>query len=166
MSSSKSKCPTPEMILKYFYMELNENEFKEIEEHFSECDQCTLDDYYGDFIEQVTLSSKVQKEIMQNSNVDTFSVAAADSFDNADISEVISKDGKYIVKKIPYLEDEQTSLLVVMLTNTVKHGKISVYTLEGTSPKLIGSDLIDEDNKVCFEVSSNIQLKDIIVTIV
>lgn len=155
------------MILKYFYMELDENEFKEIEEHFSVCDKCTSgDDYYGDFIEQVAMSAKVQKEILLNSNVDTFSVAAANSCENAGTSEVISKDGKYILKKVPYLNDEQTSLLVVMLANLVKQGKISVYILDGSTPKHIGSDLIDEDNKVCFEVSSDIQLKNIMVTMV
>lgn len=167
MSNPTNICPTPETILKYFHMELDANELKEIEEHFSHCSQCLLEfDYYGNFVEQITLSSRVQKELWLNANTDTFSVAAADSYDNTGVSNLKSSDGKYILQKIPYLEDEHISLLVINLTNPDTQGRLSVYLLEDSTPVLIGSELIDEENKVCFEVDSDIQLKHLLITVV
>ncbi len=84
-------------------------------------------------------------------------MVAASSFGNTGISEVISRDGKYILKKVPYLKNEKTSLLVVKLISPVKQGRLNVYLLEDSNPTFIESDLIDEDNKVCFEVSSDQQ---------
>ncbi len=167
MSGLTDKCPVPEAILKYFHMELENNELREIEAHFSKCSKCISKyDYYGSFIEQAVLSARAQKELWLNASTDTISVVAAGSFDDTGISEVVSKDGKYILKKIPYLEDERISLLVITLTDTAARGSLHVHLLEDSAPVLIGSGLIDEDNKVCFEVSSDIRLKDLIITVV
>jgi len=167
MSDSACKCPTPEMVIKYFYRELDEDELTKIESHFSECSQCILEyDYYGDFIEQITLSARVQKELWAAANTDTFSVAAAGSYDNTEASEIISNNGEYILKKIPFMDDAGTSLLVVKLINPGKNGRISVYVIDDSTSFFIGSELIDEDNKVCFEVNSDIQLTNILVTFI
>lgn len=167
MNNSSGNCPTPEKILKYFLMELTKDEENKIESHLSECSRCISEyDYYGDFIEQITLSAKVQKELWQNSNVDTFSVAAAASYNTSGITEIISTDKKYILKKISYLDDADTSLLVVKMIDSSISGRISVYYLEETVSLFIGSELTDEDNKVCFEVSSDIQLTKLLVTFI
>jgi hypothetical protein len=165
MSDSAGKCPTPEAILKYFYRELDEDETDKIESHLSVCSRCISEyDYYGDFIEQITLSATVQKELWLNANTDTFSVAAAAGYDTAGTSEIISNDGKYLLKKIAYMDDASTSLLVVKFMDFCKPGRISVYLLEDSASFFIGSELADEDNKVCFEVSSDIQLTNLLVT--
>ncbi|HEX2926398.1 MAG TPA: hypothetical protein VHP38_09120 [Ruminiclostridium sp.] len=167
MDNSSGNCPTPEKILKYFYMELSKDEENELESHFLECSRCISEyDYYGDFIEQIALSAKVQKELWQNANADTFSVAAAASNDTSGITEIMSTDGKYLLKKISYLDDTSTSLLVVKLLDPSVSGRISVYHLEDTTSLFIGSELTDEDNKVCFEVSSDIQLTKLLVTLI
>lgn len=166
MSEFARKCPTPEEIQKYFHMELEEDELKQIEIHFSRCSKCASEyDYYGNFIKQTVLSARVQKELWLNANVDTFSVVAASSYDNTGISEIKSRDGKYILKKIPYMDDAATSLLVIRLTVPIKQGKLSVYYLEDSIPVLIGSEPINEDNNVCFEVTSDIQLKNLMITL-
>ncbi|MDF2985946.1 MAG: hypothetical protein K0R50_1456 [Eubacterium sp.] len=167
MSDSAGNCPTPDMILKYFYMELDEEETNIIETHFAICSRCHSEyDYYGAFIEQITPSAKVQKELWLNSNSDTFSVAAAASYGTAGTSELISNDGKYHLKKIAYMDDSCTSLLVVKLIYPGISGRISVYMLEDYTSIFIGSELTDEDNKVCFEVSSDIKLTNLLVTFI
>ncbi|PYG87943.1 hypothetical protein LY28_01653 [Ruminiclostridium sufflavum DSM 19573] len=165
MNNSSGNCPTPEKIFKYFYMELDKDEEAEFEAHFSECSQCISEyDYYKDFIEQITPSARVQKEIWKNANADTFSVAAAASNNTSGTSEIISTDRKYLLKKISYLDNTGTSLLVIKLMDSITSGRILVYYLEDTSSNLIGSELIDEDNKICFEVDSDIQLTKLLVT--
>lgn len=166
MSDLKDVCPTSETILKYFYMDLDRLEMRKVEEHFSQCDQCLEDiDYYKTFAEQIKLSSRFQKEIWLNSNTDTFSVAAAGSYDNS-ISELKSSDGKYILQKIPYLEDEKNSLLVIKLTDPNVRGKLSLNYLDDSGIVLIGSALIDNENKACFDVATDIKLKNLLITVI
>lgn len=167
MSNSACKCPTPEMIIKYFYRELDEDELAKIESHFSECHKCISEyDYYSDFIEQIIPSARVQKELWASANTDTFSVAAAGSYDAAEATEIISNNGEYILKKIPFMDDSSTSLLVVKIIDPGKQGRISVYLIDASTSLFIGSELIDEDGKVCFEVDSYIQLTNIFVTFI
>lgn len=167
MIYSVDTCPTPETILKYFYRELDRTSMKKIEEHFSQCGQCIEEiDYYRTFAEQIMLSARVQKELWLNSNIDTFFVVAADSYDYKEISQLNSTNGKYVLQKIPYIEDEHISLLVIKLTETDIHGKLSLYHLNDSKPVLIGSALIDNENKVCFDVKSDIQLKKLLVTVI
>jgi hypothetical protein len=167
MNNPACKCPTPEMIFKYFYRELSDEELTKIESHFSECSKCISEyDFYGEFIEQIILSARVQKELWASSNADTFSVAAAGSYDTTEASELISNNGEYLLKKIPFMDDSGTSLLVVKVMYPGKQGRISVYLIDDSTSSFIGSELIDEDNKVCFEVSSDIQLTKILVTFI
>lgn len=166
MSEIINTCPTPETIIKYFFRELDRADTKRIEEHFSLCDQCIEGyDYYSAFAQQISLSAKVQKEFWQNANIDTFFVAAADSYDNG-ISELKSSDGKYILQKIPYLDDDHISLLVVKLAESQIRGKLSLYHLNETGPVLIGSAQIDDESKVCFDVESDIELKKLLVVVI
>lgn len=167
MNEMKSKCPTPETIFKYFYRELDRSAIREMEEHFCQCSQCIEEiDYYKTFAEQIFLSARVQKELWLNSNTDMFFVAAADSYNNTEISEIKSSNGKYILQKIPYLEDEHVSLLVIKLSDTSINGKLSLYNMSNSSPVLIGSALIDTENKVCFDIDSDTQLKNLLITVI
>lgn len=166
MSEIINACPTPETILKYFFRELDRDDTKKIEEHFSRCDQCIEGyDYYSTFARQIALSAKVQKELWLNANIDTFFVAAADSYDNG-ISQFKSTDGKYILQKLPYLDDDLISFLVIKLTETQIRGNLSLYHLNETGPVLIGSAQIDDESKVCFDVDSDIELKKLMVVVV
>lgn len=167
MSTINIKCPTPETIFKYFYRELDRTEVRQLEEHFSQCVQCIEEiDYYRAFAEQIYLSARVQKELWLNSNTDMLFAAAADSYNQKEISELKSSNGKYILQKIPYLEEENVSLLIIKVIDTEVKGRLSLYHISDLEPILIGSALIDNENKVCFDVDSDIQLNKLLITVV
>lgn len=146
-------------------MELEENELNEIEEHFSHCTECLINySYYEEFIEQITLSAAVQKELWSNSNADSFTVAVAEGYNDTVTSEIKSKDGKYILKLIPYIDESHKALLAIELANVSIQGSIRVDLIDSTGSVLIGIQQISDENQVCFEVDSNINLRNIIIT--
>lgn len=167
MKFTKEICPEPYMIRKYYDRDLEEDELREIEEHFAYCDKCLdMHDYYGDFIKEISLSAVVQKELLKNSNTDFFCVAAADDYNKKTVSEMESKNGKYILKLIPYLDETEKSLLEIIITDRNVKGSVRVDLLDSSGIVKIGVQPIDEDSRVGFEVDSNIDVRNIMITIV
>lgn len=167
MKTLKELCPAPAEIRKYYNMELEEDDLIIIEEHFAHCTKC-LKTYahYEEFIDQITLSASVQKDLWLNSNADSFNVAVAEGYNDTLTSEIKSKDGKYILKLIPYLDESHKALLVIELTDVSIQGSLRVDLLDCTSPVLIGVQPISNESQVCFEVQYDINLRNIIITIV
>lgn len=167
MNIKTELCPAPEKIRQYYNMELDENELNEIEEHFAHCTECLRNyAYYEEFIEQITLSASVQKELWEHSNADYFTVAVAEGYNDTITSEISSINGKYNLKLIPYLDESHKALLVIELTDISKQGSIRVDLMDNNDPVLIGIQEINDENQVCFEVNSDINLRNIIITTV
>ncbi|NLD49611.1 MAG: hypothetical protein GX660_20890 [Clostridiaceae bacterium] len=167
MNTINEICPSPDIIRKYYSMKLDKDKLSEVEEHFAHCNKCLINsDYYGEFIKQITLSSTVQKEFYKNSNADTVYVAVAEGYDNNATSEMKSKDGKYNIKLIPYLDESNKALLVVKILDENMHGSLKVDLIDNSSHALVGVQSITDEQQVCFEVDCNINLKNILISIV
>ena len=164
MNNQKTKCPSQEIIMNYFNMELNETEAIEVEEHFSYCDECINKfNYYKEYIEQISHSASVQKALWQNANVDCVSVYVANASQVREVSELVADKGKYTIRLIPYQDKVSRGLLVIEVTDRNVTGDIKVFLLDNANMIHVGTEPLNEEHQVCFEVSSNINLKNLII---
>ena len=166
MNAEKTKCPSHETIMNYFNMKLDETEAIKVEEHFSYCNECIGQfNYYKEYIEQISLSASVQKELWHNSNVDFVSVSVADSSQVREVSELVTDKGKYTIRLIPYQDEMSRALLVIEVADRNIKGDIKVFLLDKANLTHVGTEPLNEEHQACFEVPSGINLKKLILKV-
>jgi hypothetical protein len=166
MNGEKTKCPSHETIMNYLNMELNETEAIEVEEHFSYCDECISQfNYYKEYIEQISLSASVQKELWHNSDVDFVSVSVANASQVREVSELVTDKDKYTIRLIPYQDEISRALLVIEVADQNINGDIKVFLLDNANLTHVGTEPLNEEHQACFEVPSSINLKNLILKV-
>jgi hypothetical protein len=154
-------CPSDQELLEYVCDRLDFEEVLSMEEHLYSCSSCIENVRKLSFASDLYLTTKahpIHGTLWDALQSDSVTFAAASSESEAGISEIQSKDGKYILRLIPFL-DENKSILEIKSTNESANGILTVENPEGI---LFKSSMI---NGIAHqEIQNNVDLKYLIIT--
>lgn len=162
MEKYENTCPSEQELLEYVCDKLDFEEVLCIEKHLYSCNNCIDNVRKLSFASDLYLSTKAHPihgilwDTLQCDSV-TFAAAASDS--EAGISEIQTNGGKYILRLIPFL-DQNKSILEIKSADESANG---ILTVENTEGLLFKSTMV---NGIAHEeIPNNMDLKHLIITL-
>lgn len=116
-------CPNEENMKEYMNFKLTVNEMIALEEHFAKCNICIDRVRQYTEMEALLYSIKPHTDFGKDYNsmhIDAALFPAAASENNKDISEAKSKDGRYIIRLLPFLYENKAILEIQIMHKDVQ----------------------------------------------